>query len=66
MNAAGNKMADLATPGEVAAYLHTTEHRLAQLRYLGTGPKFVKIIRRVLYRWSDVQAWLDENTRQQT
>lgn len=56
----------LATPNEVAEYLHTTPARLAQMRYLGTGPKFVKIVRRVLYRWSDVHTWLQENTHQQT
>lgn len=58
---------DTATPKEVAAYLHTSEAGLAQLRYLGTGPKFIKVgPRKVLYRWSDVQKYLDDNTCQRT
>lgn len=54
---------DTATAKEVAAYLHTSEAGLAQMRYRGIGPKFVKVgPRKVIYRWSDVQAYLDENT----
>ncbi|PJE01674.1 DNA-binding protein [Mycobacterium sp.] len=56
----------LATPNEVAEYLHTTAASLAQDRYRGTGPKFIKCGRRVLYRWSDVSEWLDDNTIQRT
>ena len=32
-------------------------------RYKGTGPKFIKRGRRVLYRWSDVLVWMDRNTK---
>ncbi len=53
---------DLATPGEVATYLRTTEARLAQMRYLGTGPRYTKVGRRVLYRWSDIHAYIEANT----
>jgi hypothetical protein len=49
----------LATPAEVAEYLHTTPASLAQDRYRGVGPKFIKRGRRVLYRWSDVVERLD-------
>ena len=56
----------LATPKEVATYLHTTEPALAQKRYLGTGPKFVKLGRRVFYKWADVYDWIDQNTMQRT
>lgn len=53
----------LATAAEVAEYLGTTVAQLAQQRYHGTGPRFVKIgTRRVMYRWSDVEAFLDEQT----
>ena len=56
---------DTATSKEVAAYLHTTESGLAMMRYRGTGPKFIKAgPRKVIYRWSDVQAYLDANTIQ--
>lgn len=58
---------DTASPREVATVLHTTEAGLAQMRYRGTGPKFCKVgPRKVVYRWSDVQAYLDANTMQRT
>ena len=60
------EMPDLATPGEVAEYLRSSVARLAQLRYMGRGPKFIKVGRKVLYRWSDVSEWLDRNTMQRT
>ncbi|MGD9620627.1 MAG: helix-turn-helix transcriptional regulator [Mycolicibacterium sp.] len=56
------KMAALGTPGEVAEYLRCSVPTLAQLRYMGTGPKFIKVGRKVLYRWSGVTDWLDRNT----
>ncbi|ORB68945.1 DNA-binding protein [Mycolicibacterium tusciae] len=59
-------MPDLGTPAEVAEYLRTTVANLAQLRYTGRGPKFIKVGRRVLYRWSDIADWLDGNTLQRT
>ncbi|UTT48842.1 helix-turn-helix transcriptional regulator [Rhodococcus gordoniae] len=56
----------LATADEVAAYLRTTKAKLANDRYRGIGPKFVKHGRRVLYRWSDVYAWTEQNLMQRT
>lgn len=56
----------LATAEEVAEYLRTTKAKLANDRYRGVGPKFVKHGRRVLYRWSDVYAWTEENLMQRT
>lgn len=46
--------------------LHTTEQGLAAMRYRGIGPKFIKVGQKVLYRWSDVNAYLDANTVQRT
>ena len=57
---------DTALPEEVAPVLGTSLAGLAQMRYRGTGPRFVKRGRRVLYRWSDVRAYLDANTCQRT
>jgi hypothetical protein len=59
---------DTALPSQVARVLGTTEAGLAQMRYRGTGPKFCKVAggRKVLYRWSDVRAYLDANTVQRT
>lgn len=56
------KPSPLATPAEVADYLRTTTAALAQHRYLGVGPKFIKHGRRVLYRWSDIEDWAHRNT----
>lgn len=53
-----------AVPREVAGYLGMTEGALAQMRYRGTGPAFIKAgPRKVLYRWEDVDAWLDQGKR---
>lgn len=57
---------DTALPKQVAPVLGTTEDGLAQMRYRGTGPKFIRAGRKVLYRWSDVRAYLDANTVQRT
>jgi hypothetical protein len=59
-------ISDTALPSQVAAALFTTEAGLAQMRYRGAGPRFCKRGRRVLYRWSDVRAYLDANTCQRT
>jgi hypothetical protein len=40
----------LATPADIAEYLRTTTASLAQDRYKGTGPKFIKHGSGVLYR----------------
>jgi hypothetical protein len=61
-----NQLPALGTPAEVAEYLRTTTAALAQDRYKGIGPKFVKRGSRVLYRWSDVSEWLERNTFQRT
>ncbi|MCZ4276256.1 DNA-binding protein [Rhodococcoides yunnanense] len=56
----------LATAEEAAEFLRTTTKRLAEDRYHGTGVRFVKHGRRVLYRWADLQAYVDANTFQRT
>jgi predicted DNA-binding transcriptional regulator AlpA len=57
----------LMTPDEVANYLGTTRASLAQQRYRGKGPRFVKINgQKVRYRWSDIEAFLDGQTFVQT
>jgi predicted DNA-binding transcriptional regulator AlpA len=57
---------ELLTAAELAEKLHKTAAALAQWRYKGVGPKFVKIGGGVRYRASDVEAWLDAQTRTQT
>jgi predicted DNA-binding transcriptional regulator AlpA len=50
----------LATKAEVARFLQKPEKTLSQWRYLGIGPKAVKVGTTLRYRWSDVEAWLEE------
>ena len=57
---------EIALPEQVATVLDTSLAGLAQMRYRGTGPRFVKRGRRVLYQWRDVRAYLDANTIQRT
>ncbi len=58
---------ELATPAEVATALHTTPASLAQMRYRGDGPKFVRVgRRRVLYRWVDVERYITDSLHVRT
>jgi len=52
----------LGTSKEVAKVVRTTQAYMARMRQEGRGPKYIKIGRAVRYRWSDVDAWLAENT----
>ncbi|MFH0244444.1 helix-turn-helix transcriptional regulator [Streptomyces sp. HK10] len=50
----------LASIEEVAEYLGVTVATIYTWRYKGTGPRFSKVGRHLKARWSDVDAWLDE------
>lgn len=39
---------------------------LAQMRYRGNGPKFIKIGKLVRYRDSDIKEWLEQNAKDRT
>jgi hypothetical protein len=58
----------LMTPDEVCSLIPgMTKGNLAQLRYAGGGPKFLKPTPRVVvYRESDVLAWLNGSERNST
>lgn len=57
----------LLTIDEFCDYTGLNRQQAAQLRYLGTGPRFVKVTgRTVRYRWSDVEAWIEERSKQRT
>jgi len=47
------------TTAEVSAWTRQPTETLRYKRHTGTGPRSFKLGRRVLYRRSDVQAWLD-------
>lgn len=48
-------------PQQAAPYIGTTPGTLAQWRYLGKGPKYLRLpgSRTILYRKTDLDAWLD-------
>lgn len=49
----------LIAPPSLAAELGVPESTLAQWRYLGRGPRYLKIGRHVRYRRSDITAWIE-------
>jgi predicted DNA-binding transcriptional regulator AlpA len=52
---------ELLTPKEVSEWTGISVAALAQLRYLGTGPRFVKpTAKTVLYIREHVESWLLE------
>ncbi|GAA3160098.1 helix-turn-helix domain-containing protein [Streptomyces virens] len=53
----------LVTRVELAEYLGLPIATLAQWSYRGTGPRSIKVGRHVRYRWTDVERWLDEQSR---
>lgn len=53
------RVSPLATPREVAELMRTTEGVLAQKRHKGEGIPFVRDGRKVLYRWADVDAYIE-------
>ncbi len=54
------------TTTEAAKYVRCSSRTLEAFRLSGSGPKFVKAGRRVLYRSSDLEAWLQAQTFQST
>ena len=59
-------MERLVAPEDLAEMLSVTTGQLAQMRYLGTGPEYVKVGTRVRYAMSDVRTWLDLQRRNRT
>lgn len=53
----------MASAEEVAEYLRVPVNTLYQWRYMRTGPRASRVGRHLRYRWSDVEAWLDEQSR---
>lgn len=51
---------NLKTTKEAAAITRAPESTLRYWRHLGIGPKSFKLGRRVVYRESDILAWIDE------
>jgi predicted DNA-binding transcriptional regulator AlpA len=51
---------------ETAARTRIAKSTLDKLRLTGGGPAFIKVGSKVLYRWSDVEAWLASRIRRST
>ncbi|PSL02508.1 AlpA family transcriptional regulator [Haloactinopolyspora alba] len=57
----------LMDPPATADYLGTSVPALAQMRYRGDGPPFIRMTaRKIRYRRSDVDGWLSSRTRTRT
>ena len=62
-----NQPDPLLLPKEASTYTRISESNLAQLRFRGLGPKFLKPTpRTVLYRQSELDAWLERSERTST
>ncbi len=53
-------MSDYLTTAEVAELLRTPAETARFWRHVGKGPRWFKVGRRVLYRRSDVEAWIEQ------
>lgn len=51
------------TPDQAADYLRLSERTLIRWRNMRKGPPWVKAGRRVIYRRSDLDAWLERQTQ---
>lgn len=56
---------ELMDQDQVAQLLRTNRNTLAQHRFRGTGPRFVKRGRKIYYFRSAVEEWLREGERSQ-
>lgn len=57
----------LLTPSQAGAQLGMTPGALAQLRYTGHGPTFVKLTAKAIrYRQNDLDAWVASSLRTST
>ena len=59
-------VSDLYAPDEAAGYIKSNWRTLARWRLIGTGPRYVRVGRKVFYRLRDLEAWLDQQTRHTT
>ena len=63
--AAGLNHENLKTP-EAADYLRLKPGTLDQWRWLGVGPRYARCGRRIVYRKADLDAYLEQCSRQST
>jgi excisionase family DNA binding protein len=54
----------MLTPDDVAELLQVSRFTLENWRFEGTGPDWFRIGRRIRYRKSDLDAWVDSHIRE--
>lgn len=59
-------MNPLLTVNDAAEFLRVHVRTLERWRQTGEGPRYTRMGRRVGYRQSDIDSWLDANTRTST
>jgi excisionase family DNA binding protein len=52
-------VSDFLTDRELADLLEIPQRTPGQWRYLGKGPRYVRVGRHVRYRRTDVEAWIE-------
>lgn len=62
----GEPLSPALKTAEAASYCGSSSSTLEKLRIYGGGPAFSKLGRRVVYRKTDLDAWLEQNRRQST
>lgn len=62
-NASNNDSARFFTPAELEAVYRIPVATAAKWRWNGSGPAFIKMGAKVIYRQSDVEAWIASNVR---
>ncbi|PWG60207.1 helix-turn-helix transcriptional regulator [Bifidobacterium catulorum] len=63
MTCGGRSNGILDIDGFIAYVPGMTKQLAARLRHDGTGPVYIKVGRRILYRKTAIEAWLRENER---
>jgi hypothetical protein len=60
---AGDRPPPLATDEEFCEFTGLTSAQSAQLRYLGRGPKFIRVTgRQIRYEWAEIERWVKANS----
>lgn len=59
-------MDNCITSAELAVRVRVSEQTIRLWRMRGTGPKYLKLGRKILYRESDILAWEEVSTRRST
>ncbi|AEM87052.1 excisionase family DNA-binding protein [Streptomyces violaceusniger] len=64
--AAQNSRRPLATPDELAVYLGVSKATIYQWSSRGGGVPLIRVGRHLRARWTDVDAWLQQQVEQKT